>query len=61
MACAEDNAGAHGEKMCAMACCPCNLNVEKLKPLVNDANFICGSCGRVANDKKNLCCPEPLD
>lgn len=51
----------HGEKMCALACCPCNLDVDKLKPLVNDPQYICSSCGRVANDKKNLCRPEPLE
>ena len=60
MACCEETTGKHGEKMCALACCPCNLDVDKLKPLVNDAKFICSSCGRVANEKKNLCRPEPL-
>ena len=51
----------HSEKMCSMACCPCNLDVEKLKSLTNNAQYICTSCGRVANDKKNLCKPEPIE
>jgi len=24
-------------------------------PLVNNPNFVCKKCGRVANNKKNLC------
>jgi len=47
-------------KMCALACCPCTLDIRKLKPLVNRAMFICKSCGRVANEKKNLCVPVSL-
>ena len=54
-----DQAG-HETKMCAMACCPCNLDVEKLKPLVRDAQYICESCGRVAASAENLCKPVPL-
>ena len=25
------------EKMCAMTCCPCHLDIKKLKPLVRNA------------------------
>lgn len=48
------------EKMCAMTCCPCNFEVEKLKHLVNHPKFICKLCGRVANEEKNLCQPTAL-
>jgi hypothetical protein len=48
------------DKMCAMTCCPCNLDVEKLKPIVNNPKFICKACGRVANEEKHLCQPDPL-
>ncbi len=48
------------EKMCAMTCCPCHLDLKKLKPLVRDAKFICKVCGRVANEKKYLCEPTAL-
>lgn len=53
--------GEHEAKMCALACCPCNLDLSKLKPLVKDARFICKACGRVAAKRENLCQPEPLD
>ncbi|MBD3318246.1 MAG: hypothetical protein GF344_20880 [Chitinivibrionales bacterium] len=53
-------AAAHENKMCAMTCCPCNLDVEKVKSLSNDPKFICESCGRVANQAENLCRPEAL-
>ncbi len=48
------------DKMCAMTCCPCNLDVEKLKPFVNNPEFICKACGRVANEEKHLCQPDPI-
>ena len=48
------------DKMCSLTCCPCDLDVEKIKPLVNQPKFICTSCGRVANEDKNLCKPQPL-
>ncbi len=54
-------AAEHDKKMCAMACCPCKLDVEKLKPYVKNPNYICSSCGRVAANKENLCRPEPLE
>jgi len=48
------------DKMCALACCPCTLDIGKLKPLVNKPMFICKSCGRVANEKANLCKPVSI-
>ena len=47
-------------KMCALTCCPCNLDIKKITPLVNRPMFICKSCGRVANEKQNLCVPVRL-
>jgi len=40
------------EKVCAMTCCPCHIDIRKLKPLVRTPKFICKACGRVAADKK---------
>ena len=48
------------DKLCSLTCCPCDLNVEEIKPLVNQPKFICTACGRVANQDKSLCQPEPL-
>ena len=48
------------ETLCALTCCPCNLDVKKIAPLVNKPRFICKSCGRVANAKINLCQPVVL-
>lgn len=30
-------------------------NMDEYIVLVRDGNFVCGKCGRVAKDKKNLC------
>jgi hypothetical protein len=50
----------HATKMCAMTCCPCNLDVAKVKAVVKDAQYVCESCGHVAAKAKNLCEPTPL-
>jgi len=34
--------------------------LDKLRPLVKDAKFICEGCGRTAAKKENLCSPQPL-
>ncbi len=48
-------------KMCALTCCSCSLDLKKIKPLVNNPKFICKGCGHVANKKENLCQPTPLN
>jgi hypothetical protein len=48
------------DKLCSLTCCPCHLDVEKIKPLVNAPKFICKACGRVANSEANLCQPDPI-
>ena len=48
------------DKLCALTCCPCSLDIRALAPLVNKPAFICKICGRVANKKENLCEPFAL-
>ena len=50
----------HGIKMCALTCCPCNLDLEKIQSIVKDAKFVCQSCGHVAAKAENLCQPQSL-
>jgi hypothetical protein len=57
MKCKED----HHKKMCSMTCCPCHIDLEELKKLVNNAKFICQVCGRVANEAENLCKPAAIN
>ena len=35
-------------------------SIEKIKHLVNNAQYICRACGRVANKKENICAPTRL-
>lgn len=48
------------DKLCAMACCTCRTDVKALRPLVKNAKFICGECGRAAAKAANLCQPIRL-
>jgi hypothetical protein len=34
--------------------------MEKIKPLVKNAKYICKGCMRTAAKAENLCSPEPL-
>jgi hypothetical protein len=34
--------------------------IEKIKPLVKDAKYICTGCMRTAANPENLCAPEKL-
>jgi hypothetical protein len=34
--------------------------IEKIKPLVKDAKYICTGCMRTAANAENLCAPEKL-
>lgn len=50
----------NGEKLCALTCCSCAVDLKAVKPLVNAPRFICKACGRVANARVNLCKPVAL-
>ena len=60
MSCGTMTHGCGDDKMCAMTCCPCNLDLKTIRKLANRPKFICKACGRVANDRQNLCQPTAL-
>jgi hypothetical protein len=35
-------------------------DLEKIKKLVKDAEYVCKNCGRSAKDEENLCNPTKL-
>lgn len=57
--CSCDNVPDH--KMCRLSLPQSRFDIEKVKKLTDDAQFICKCCGRTANDKENLCSPVPLN
>jgi len=48
-------------KMCQLTKQAHKFDVEKVKKLVSKPKFICKCCGRLANEKENLCSPTQLD
>lgn len=59
--CEQDSNCCGQDKLCSLTCCPCNMDIEKIKQLVNEPKYICNQCGRVANDQVNLCQPVPIN
>lgn len=47
----------HDAHLCALMGCE---DIADIAPLVGEARFICGRCGRAAEKKKNLCKPKKL-
>ena len=54
-----DKHPGHEKHLCKMIVGD-QATVEEIKPLINNPQFICHFCKRVANNAENLCYPEPL-
>jgi hypothetical protein len=52
--------GWHEDKLCALACCCCRVDLKELRPLVKNAKYICKECGRAAAKASSLCHPARL-
>ncbi|MFA5342450.1 MAG: hypothetical protein WC381_00575 [Kiritimatiellia bacterium] len=50
--------GSHKGHLCVLAS---EERFEEIKTLTGKPKFICFNCGRVANSRKNLCNPMPLE
>jgi len=48
----------HEKHLCKMV--EDKVPIEKIKPLVKDAKYICKGCMRTAAKAENLCAPEKL-
>jgi hypothetical protein len=49
--------GDHQGHLCLLAS---DDQIERIKELTKNPNFICFNCGRVADCKENLCNPMPI-
>ena len=48
------------KQLCKYSRCDIKKDIEHLKELVKNPEFICHKCAIVSNDKKRLCKPEKL-
>ena len=51
------DADEHKGHLCVLAS---RERFDEIKQLVNDPQYMCFNCGRVADSEKNLCNPMPL-
>ena len=49
--------GDHRTHLCSLAG---KKRVNEIKELVRDPQYICSKCGRVADENKRVCKPEPI-
>ncbi len=47
-------------KLCELAKPHNQFDMDKILPLVNNPQYVCRCCGRLANKKENLCNPIKL-
>ena len=47
-------------KLCELTKPHNKFDMEKIIPLVNDPQYVCRCCGRLANKEENLCNPIKL-
>jgi len=55
----DDHKGS-SKTLCELTSRSGKIDLKKLRPLVEDARFICAECGRAAAKAKNLCSPKKL-
>ncbi len=48
-------------RMCQLTQPAHKFDLEKVKKLTSDPEFICKCCGRTANNKENSCSPASLN
>ena len=46
--------------ICTLSKTAGKVDVEKIRKLASDPQYICGCCGRMANKRAHVCKPVPL-
>ncbi len=49
------------KKLCKIKSKDIEKDLKKIAELVDSPKYICGKCGRAANDKKSVCHPVKIE
>ena len=55
------NGGSRENKLCELTKPQNQFDMKKILPLVNNPQYICRCCGRLANKEESLCNPMELE
>lgn len=59
--CGCGSSSSRENKLCELTKPHNQFDMEKILPLVNDPQYVCRCCGRLANKGENLCNPIKLN
>ena len=48
------------DKVCFLSGSGDEMDLDRMKHLVKNSNYVCSTCGRSAMHERNLCAPEKL-
>ena len=56
----EDFGMEYDEKLCTLSGTGDSIDLDLIKSLAKNSQFVCSTCGRAATNPQNLCSPEKM-